>query len=166
MTTIDSLDNEWYRKHARAVKDLEDTYKNFLRVANLDQAHSVQPHTWVESLENQIPLVDLLMGIYAPERKTIAFFTRPFSTQRRSPIGLFLLAPTLGSIEKQLADADRVRDLPVAYYDDDDDDKEETAKERLEKRRKNAIAKMYDMLGTLNSWLLEIKGRQSQYQKG
>ena len=173
MTTIDSYDNEWYRKHARTVRDLETTYKD-LRVSNLEEARAIQPHTWVESLENHIPMVDLLMGTYGPERKTIAFFTRPFMSQRKSPFGFFLLAPSLGPYEKQMADAERLYEMPVFWENDEDEEDQDSEEEkerkqgknRLEKKRKNAVEKMYGVLNTLNTWLLEIKGKQSQYQKG
>lgn len=174
MTTIDSYDNEWYRKHARDVRDLEETYKHYFRVSTLDEARTVEPHTWIESLENQIPMVDLLTGVYSPERKTIAFFTRPFRNQRKSPFGFFLLAPSLGSYEKQVSDAERIKSFSLIQDEEEEEgegreDEEKSGrqgKKGLNKRRKTAIEKMYDMLGSMNAWLLEIKGKQSQYQKG
>jgi len=177
MTTIDKIDGEWYQEYARAVQEMETTFKN-LRIGSLQEARVVQPHTWVESLDIKVPLVDLLLGLYSPDRKTIAFFTKPFSTQRRSPFGYFLIAPSLGTLEQQEEDAEKIRRVRIMDEEREGESGEEeesedkgkqsaaTNKSRIEKRRKSALEEMYELLQDLNGWLLEIKGKQAQYQKG
>lgn len=170
MTTIDSYDLEHYLDYAKDIRDLENTYRAY-KVGSLQEAGQVPPHTWVETLENTVPLLDLLTGVYAPEQKTIAFFTRPYTDQRYSPFGYFLLGPQLGSHEEQAMDLERLESFVFPQEEDSDKEQEDEkegseAKRGLEKRRKSAIEKMYQTLLEMNSWLLEIKGRQSQFQKG
>lgn len=169
MTTIDSYDIEHYLDYAKDIRDLENTYRSY-KVANLQEAGQVPPHTWVETLENTVPLLDLITGIYAPEQKTIAFFTRPYTDQRYTPFGYFLLGPTLGSHEEQAMDLERLESFVFEEKEDqeqeDEEEEEKGGKKGLDKRRKSAIEKMYQTLLEMNACLLEIKGRQSQFQKG
>jgi hypothetical protein len=177
-TTIDQIDPKWYQQYARLVKEVESTYSDF-GIRNLDEASMVPPHTWVESLENLVSMTDLLVGTADPFQKTWAFFTRPPKLPRQSPFTYFLIGPCIGSHEKQSSDAERIANFPISFLEDEDeeedegdgeltDEKKEASKKssRLEKRRKGALEDMFGVLGFINRWLLEIKGYQSQYQKG
>jgi len=102
MTTIDKLDIAIYVQYAQRTRMMETIEREY----HLGEADTIPPQTMVVDLSQRMSEMDLLFGVmrtYAPW----AFFYPPkkFWGQRRSSFVSYRIVPSLGSLEKQQADA-------------------------------------------------------------
>ncbi len=110
MVTIDRIDISHYFQYARRVASVEYTYKLF----HLDQVNSIPAHASVVDVSPKLDDMEELFG-FRQSTQPWAAFTEPddFATQRRSTFAFDRVCPTLGTMEKQLADLQRLQNFIV-----------------------------------------------------
>lgn len=149
MATIDQLDISVYNLYAIRTRMLEQI-NNELR---LGEASSIPPQTVVVDYNPKLTELDLLLGV-APVVTPWAYFYPPkqFSTRRRSPFAFYRIAPSLGSLEQQDEDEEKLDSVVC-----------ETAEENSEK---TAMLGCLNEIRKINNWLSFIVGRIGQFLQG
>lgn len=149
MTTIDQLDISIYNLYAVRTRMLEQVNQQF----RLSEAATIPPQTQLIDTFPKMTELDILLGV-APVVTPWAYFYPPkrFRFIRRSPFAFYRVAPTLGSLEKQDEDEEKVASMET-----------ETPEEEEEK---NAILGCLQQIDKVNQWLSFIIGRIGQFLQG
>ncbi|MGA8163697.1 MAG: DUF5399 domain-containing protein [Waddliaceae bacterium] len=149
MTTIDQLDISIYNLYAIRTRMLEQTNQEL----RLGEAASIPPQTILFDTYPKLTELDLLLGV-APVVTPWAYFFPPkrFKSIRRSPFAFFRVAPTLGSLEKQEEDEEKISSIECQSPE--------------EERERRAILGCLTQVGKINEWLSFIIGRVGQFLQG
>lgn len=118
MTTIDKLDIAIHIQYARRTELVESIRREY----HLEEADSIPPQTLVVDLSQRMTEMDLLLGVmrtYAPW----AYFYPPkqYFSQRRPAFASYRVAPSLGSIEKQQSDAEKLANVKCASPEEEEE---------------------------------------------
>lgn len=149
MTTIDKLDIAIHVQYARRTEFMESIQKEY----RLTEADSIPPQTLVVDMSQRMSEMDLLFGVvtsYAPW----AYFYPPktYFSQRRAPFASYRVVPSLGSLEKQQADAAKLQNI--------------RCKTPEEEEEKTALEEFFGYVEKINDLLGYVVGHVGQFIKG
>lgn len=149
MATIDQLDISIYNMYAVRTRMLEQVTQQF----HLEQASSIPPQTQLIDVSPKLTELDILLGV-APVVTPWAYFYPPkrFRFIRRSPFAFYRVAPTLGSLEDQAEQEDRVL--------------EQKCEDEEEEKEKKIILNCLGQVDKINDWINFIVGRVGQFLQG
>ncbi len=145
--TVDTIDDSYYKEYAERQLDIAKTLSS-IKINHLDEISLAHYHALAGSVEACVSMTDALMGMADPSQKTLAFFKS--CEVPRELRGIMSLGPE--DPDKQAFIADKILGVPVDG--------------RIDSARKSAIGRMFESLGMLNRWLIEVRLFQTQYQKG
>lgn len=149
MTTIDRLDLAIHVQYARRTEFIEAVRGQY----HLEEADRIPAQAMVVDIYPRVSEMDLLLGVartYAPW----AYFFPPkrFFSQRRTSFSRFRVAPTLGSLEDQDADAAKVAAV--------------VPKSPEEAEEKELISKCLSEIENINELIGFVIGRIGQFLQG
>jgi len=149
MATIDQLDISIYNLYAIRTRMTEQTNQEL----RLGEAASIPPQTILLDTFPKLSELDLLLGV-APVVTPWAYFFPPkrFEHIRRSPFAFFRIAPSLGSLEQQEEDEEKVGSIECESIE--------------EEKEQQAILGCLSQIGKINEWLSFIIGRVGQFLQG
>jgi len=118
MTTIDKLDIAVHVQYAQRTEMVE----NIRREYRLEEAGAVEQHALTVALSQQMSEMDLLLGVmrtYAPW----AYFYPPkkYFNQRRPAFVSYRVAPSLGSLEKQQSDTEKLENVKCKNAEEEEE---------------------------------------------
>lgn len=149
MTTIDKLDISVYNLYAIRTKMVEQINQQL----RLEEASSIPPQISLVDIYPKLTELDILIGV-VPLATPWAYFYPPkeFKFLRRSSFAFYRVAPTLGTLEEQAAEADRIAGYPC--------------KTPEEEKEREIINSCFAQIDKLNNWLGFIIGRVGQFLQG
>lgn len=149
MATIDKLDISVYNLYAIRTKMIEQINSQL----HLEEASSIPPQIQIVDIYPKLTEIDLLLGI-VPLHTPWAYFFPPkkFKYLRRSSFAFFRVVPTLGSLEDQAEDSEKLNQVECSTPD--------------EVSEKAAISGCFAIIEKINGWLSFIMGRVGQFLQG
>ncbi len=149
MATIDKLDLSVYNLYAIRTKMIEQINQQL----HLEEASSIPPQLQIVDIFPKMTELDILLGI-VPLHTPWAYFFPPkeFKRRRRSPFAFYRVAPTLGSIEEQAEDTEKLNAVECHSPEEEEE--------------KAAIVACFATIEKINGWLSFIIGRVGQFLQG
>ncbi len=147
--TIDKYDISVYNLYAVRTRMIEQINKQF----NLGDAASIPPQISIVDIYPKLTELDLLLGV-VPLNTPWAYFYPPknFGDSRRSFLSFSRIVPTLGSIEKQASDNEKLKSVKCSSPN--------------EEKEKQVLLGCFDQISKINSWMGFIIGRVGQFLQG
>lgn len=149
MATIDQLDLSVYNLYAIRTRMIEQINEQL----QLEKAGAVPPQTYVLDMYPKLSELDILLGI-VPLFTPWAYFYPPknFRIQRRSPFSFFRVVPSIGSLQDQAEEEEKLASIECNSPE--------------EEQEKAAIVRCFAQIDKINGWLSFIVGRVGQFLQG
>ena len=149
MTTIDKLDIAVHVQYARRTEMVETIRQEY----RFEQAGAVEQHALTVALSQQMSQMDLLLGVmrtYAPW----AYFYPPkrYFSQRRPSFVSYRVAPSLGSLEKQQSDTEKLENVKC--------------KDAEEEKERSILSECLGAIEEINDLIGFVVGRIGQFLQG
>jgi hypothetical protein len=149
MATIDRLDIAVNFQYARRIEFVEAIQKEL----HLERSTAVSDQALVVDLFPKRSEVELLLGLTQTRAPWAYFYAPPsFQTQRQSTFAFFRIAPTMGSLAKQEADAKKVATTQVH------------SKEEVEEQ--GVLGQFFSSVNDINEMIGFVTGRIGEFLKG
>jgi hypothetical protein len=149
MATIDRLDIAVNYQYARRIEFVETIWKEL----HLERSTAVSDDALVVDLLPKRSEVELLLGVIETRAPWAYFYAPPsFQTQRQSTFAFFRIAPTMGSLAQQAADAAKVATTQVHS--------------REEVEEQSALAQFFSSVNDINQMIGFVTGRIGEFLKG
>jgi hypothetical protein len=147
--TIDKLDISVYNAYALRMLAVEALNKQL----SLDQAASIPPQTSIVNLYPKPTEIDILLGAGVWSTSWAFFFPpKRFEFRRRSPFSFYRVAPSLGSLEEQQEDEEKLSHVQC------------TTPEEL--KEKAVLEQCLKQMDKINEMIAFIVGRIGQFLQG
>lgn len=149
MATIDKLDIAIHIQYAYRTELIEQIREQY----HLEEADSIPPQTLVVDIYPRVSEMDLLLGV-ARAHAPWAYFYPPkrYFSQRRASFASFRVAPSLGSLEKQQADAAKLAAV--------------SCKSPEEEEERTILSRCLEEIENINDLIGFVVGRIGQFLQG
>lgn len=149
MATIDRLDIAVNYQYARRIEFVEAIQKEL----HLDRSTAVSDQALVVDLFPKRSEVELLLGLTQTKAPWAYFYAPPgFQAQRQSTFAFFRIAPTMGSLSKQEADAQKVATTAVNSKEEADE--------------QSVLGQFFSSVNDINQMIGFVTGRIGEFLKG
>jgi len=147
--TIDQLDIAVYIQYAQRTEFIEQINKEL----RLTEAATIPPQTFVVQQQAVVTDLELLLGVIAVLTPWAHFLSpKKFRKQRRSSFSFSQITPTLGTVDKLLADSDKLEKIKCKNY--------------TEEEEKKTLLSCLKNIDSINEMLAFVIGRMAQFLQG